>query len=245
MLMAIIACSQQLGIMWLDMSKESPSRHPHYKNLILAFAFSSLVAVGIVLINMAYSHSGYYLFLIYNLSLAFIAPLLALWLVIRLKTTPWLGLPNILITLLWLGFLPNSFYMITDLIHVQSSIGIDLLFNIVLVMLFIFNSVTAGFLSVYLVHKELLKRMYYTNAHIIIAGVFLLCSFAIYLGRFLRWNSWNVITSPFGILFDVTDTVLSPSTHPQVFATTASFFLLLGAMYVVIWQLIQSLKNTD
>lgn len=227
------------------MKGESQQKYAKYERLFVAFAFSSLVSIAIVLINAAYSHSNYYFFLIYNLLLAYIAPLIAWWLIVRLRKTPWLSFTNIILTLLWLGFLPNSFYMITDLIHVQTSIGIDLLFNIVLVMFFIFNSCAAGFISLYLIHKALLKRFYYRNAHIVIGVVILLCSFAIYLGRFLRWNSWDVITNPAGLLFDVTDTIISPSTHPEVFATTVSFFLLLTSAYIVLWQAIRAVKRTE
>lgn len=220
-------------------------RQPEHVRLFYAFAFSTAAAIVILVIGALKAHNDYYGFLIYNLMLAYIAPLIAWWLVERLKSTAWLSLPNIILTVLWLGFLPNSFYMITDLIHAQTAIGVDLLYNIVLIMFFIFNAVAAGYISLYLIHWSLLKRFYYRYAHIIIAGVLLLCSFAIYLGRYLRWNSWDVITNPAGILFDVSDTILSPSTHPQVFATTVSFFLLLSSMYIIIWQALKVLKRSQ
>lgn len=204
--------------------EKSPERHLEYMRIVYAFVFSTAVATLIMAIGAVKAHNGYFWFLLFNLMLAYVAPLLAWWLVFRLRTTPWLSITNILLTLLWLGFLPNSFYMITDLIHAQTAIGVDLLYNIVIIMLFSFNACAAGFISLYLIYWALLKRFYYRYAHLIIAIIILLCSFAIYLGRFLRWNSWNVITDPAGILFDVSDTIISPRTHPEVFATTASFF---------------------
>lgn len=218
-------------------------KYPEYFRIIYAFAFSTVAAALILVIGAIRAHSDYYGFLFYNLLLAFIAPLIALWLVHRLKRKSWLSPGNLLLTLLWLGFLPNSFYMITDLIHAQTAIGVDLLYNIVLIMFFVFNAVAAGFISLYLIHWALLKRFYYKYAHVIIGIVILLCSFAIYLGRYLRWNSWDVITNPAGILFDVSDTVISPSTHPEVFATTASFFLLILSMYIVIWQITKAYRR--
>lgn len=227
------------------MKAASSEKTPDYLRIIYSLAFSTFIAALLLVVGAVKAHNAYLWFLIYNVFLAFIAPLVAWWLVFRLRTSPWLSLPNIILTLLWLGFLPNSFYMITDLIHANTAIGVDLLYNIVFITLLIFNSLVAGYLSLYIVHKALLKRFYYRYAHLIIGGVLLACSFAIYLGRFLRWNSWDVITNPAGILFDVTDTVVSPSTHPEVFATTVSFFLLLVSMYVVIWQILRAVKKSN
>ena len=220
-------------------------RRPDFFRIIYALLFSSLITVLLLFIGAERAKSTFYFFLIYNMALAFVPLLLAWWLTYRLHKTAWLTFPNLLLTVLWLGFLPNSFYMITDLIHADSSIGIDLLYNIVLIVLCIFNSLVAGYISIYLIHWALLKRFYYRNVHVLIGVVILLCSFAIYLGRFLRWNSWDVIFNPAGILFDVSDSIASPSTHPQVFSTTASFFLLLISMYIVIWQITRVLRKTD
>lgn len=226
------------------MITDAIKRRPDIYRVILALLFSNLVAVILIIIGAQKSGSGYYYFLIYNMALAYVPILFASWLVKRLKTTAWLSTGNIILSLLWLGFLPNSFYMITDLIHAQTSIGFDLLYNIVLILVCIFNCLVAGYISLYLVHWALLKRFYYRNVHLVIGLVLLLCSFAIYLGRYLRWNSWDVIFNPAGLLFDVSDSIASPSTHPEVLTTTLTFFLLLTSIYIVIWQLARSVKES-
>lgn len=226
------------------MTTSAVKRQNDYLRIIYALLLSTSASIVLLLVGADRAHSTYYLFLIYNMGLAFIPVLLALWLVDRLRKTPWLSLGNIIISLLWLGFLPNSFYMITDLIHAQASIGFDLLFNIVVIMLCIFNSLVAGYISLYLIHTALLKRFYYRNVHIAVGLVILLCSFAIYLGRYLRWNSWDVVINPAGLLFDVTDSLASPSTHPGLLSTVLSFFILLTTMYVVIWQIARVLKQS-
>jgi uncharacterized membrane protein len=52
----------------------------------------------------------------------------------------------------------------------------------------------------------------------------------------LRWNTWDVLTSPAGILFGVSDIVLHPFGHMLAFTTTLTFFVLLTSVYIVIWQ---------
>lgn len=117
-----------------------------------------------------------------------------------------------------------------------------MLYDIVMFTSFVFNGLVAGFMSLFLMHRELLKRMKYQNAHIVVAVVLLACSFAIYLGRSLRWNSWDVLVNPAGILFDVSDRVVNPGAHPQSFVTTVTFFLLLSSMYYVVWELVRALR---
>ena len=65
--------------------------------------------------------------------------------------------------------------------------------------------------------------------------VLLLASCAIYVGRDLRWNSWDVLTNPAGLLFDVSDRLLVPSGYGAIAVTVLSFFALLGSMYALAW----------
>jgi uncharacterized membrane protein len=214
-----------------------------YYPIIGSLCFALIVCLIIIAINAIDSRSSYYFYLPYNVFLAFISPIFALLLSDRLRTTPWLKTSNILLTLLTLLFLPNSFYMITDLIHVQQVIGIDVLYNIIFTNLAMFIGLVAGFISLYIFHQELLKRMYYKYAHIIIGLLIVAISFAIYLGRYLRWNSWDIVINPTGLLFDSTDTLIHPSTHPSFFPIMVAFILTIGSMYLVIWQFIKYFKR--
>ena len=141
----------------------------------------------------------------------------------------------IVLTFLWLGFLPNSFYIMSDLIHLQSTGDIGVLFDAVLFMSFIWNGAVAGMLSLVWVHRAIERRRKGNTATWCVVAVLALTSFAIYLGRSLRWNTWDALVNPAGIIFDVSERVINPLAHPQVFSTTLTFFVLLGSMYLVIW----------
>lgn len=192
------------------------------------------------------SQTDRYWFLIWNLFLAWLPLLCSWWLVLRLRSRKsWLNLGNVLLTVLWLGFLPNSFYIVSDLIHLHATGEVSLLYDVVMFTSFIFNGFVAGFMSITLLHRELLKIASAPVTGAIVGIVLLICSFAIYLGRYLRWNTWDVLVNPTGILFDISDRLINPIAHPQSFVTTAMFFLLLGGMYVVVWQVIQSLHSSN
>ncbi len=216
-----------------------------YQRVAAALVVSNLASVVLFLIRVDQAGNIRYWFLLWNLVLAWVPLGLVLLLRKRLKNTRWLTWKNIVLTVFWLGFLPNSFYLVSDLIHIRRTGEVSVLFDVVMFMSFIFNGLVAGFSSVYIMHVTLLKRIRRDYVYGIITAVFLLCSFAIYLGRDLRWNTWDILVNPAGILFDVSERVINPLTHSEAFGITALFFVLLGSMYIVTWQFVAALRNTD
>lgn len=227
----------------MSAKKAAASNGQKYTRVVNALLVSNAVSLLLYCFRVVGAQESRYWFLLWNLLLGWLAPVFAWWLVRRLPKTPWLSWPNAALTLLWLGFLPNSFYLVSDLIHLHSTGEISLLYDAVMFTSFIFNGFFAGFISLFLVHRELLKRFTRQNAHLIVTGIIFLCSFAIYLGRTLRWNTWDALVNPAGLLFDVSDGLINPVARPQAFVTTATFFVLIGSMYMVIWQLVQALTT--
>lgn len=212
-----------------------------YTRLFFALLISNGVSGLLYLSRVIDSNSSTYWFLQWNLFLAWLPLVCSLWLVKELKRRPWLSKWPISLTVLWLVFLPNSFYITSDLVHLQPTGQISFLYDAVLFMSFIANGLILGYISLYIVHKQLLKRLVPRVAHSLIAGALLLSSFAIYLGRYLHWNSWDVILHPAGLIFDVSESFINPISNPQVFLTTLTFFVLLGSTYVVIWEVARAL----
>lgn len=210
-----------------------------------ALLLSNLVSIALFGLRVIATHNTAYWYLFWNLLLAWV-PVLFVWLLLRsLKHHSWKDPLPVILTLLWLGFLPNSFYLMSDLIHLQSTGDIGVLFDVVLFLSCIWNGLVAGMLSLVWVHQMILKRKSNTVATGLMCGVLLVTSFAIYLGRTLRWNTWDVLVSPTGVLFDVSERVINPLGHPQVLVTTLTFFVLLGSMYLVVWQFTRALQNKN
>lgn len=203
--------------------------------VVRALLVSNIVSVLLFGLRVVGTQTTDYWFLFWNLLLAWV-PVLFAWLLIRaLRSRAWSQPLPVALSLLWLGFLPNSFYLMSDLIHLRSTGDIGILYDAVFMLSFIWNGLVAGFLSMIMVHKKLKERRHRLAAIPIMLGVMLLASFAIYLGRNLRWNTWDVLINPAGLLFDVSEQVVNPFDHLQSFATTATFFLLIGSMYYVVW----------
>jgi uncharacterized membrane protein len=203
---------------------------------IIALGTSTLVSVGLFAYGAWRNNSLEFSYLLWNLFLAWLPLVFAVWLATMLRRRRWSSWPAIGVSLLWLLFLPNSFYMISDFIHLQEIRRVDILYDVVMFTSFIYTAVLIGFSSLYLIHLQLKRRLPPRTASIWIGFTLLMCSIGIYMGRDLRWNSWDILTNPGGLLFDISDRLLHPSEYPQMFVTIITFFVLLSSMYELLWR---------
>ena len=132
--------------------------------------------------------------LIWNMILALIAYDAAVLTTIS-KKQKWLY-PLLLVV--WLAFYPNTFYMLTDLVH-MTWVG-DTLWNPVSMRLFmafvpsILFGVYCGIES-WNILRERWKWTWWLDM-LVVAGLSYLSSLAIYIGRYDRLNSWDLVTRP-------------------------------------------------
>ena len=176
-----------------------------------------------------------YWFIPQNLALAWLALLFGWLLVVELGKQRWLSWQNLILSVIWLVFLPNAWYVLTDFLHVYTTGEISPLFDIAMMTSLMFCGFALGFISLFLVHQQFLKRLQPRAAHLAIAAILLFSSFGVYLGRDLRWNTWDVVKDPGGIILNVSDRVIDPFGHPRAITITALFFILLSTLYAAIW----------
>ena len=204
---------------------------------IKALLIISVASIFLFVVRAVSFESLDYWYLIWNLLLAWVPLGFALLVVSMLGKNRWLSPALVLLTAGYVGFLPNSFYIATDFIHVQYASNQTILVDVVMILMFTIAGFASGLISLVLIHQQLLKRLRAQQAHMIITGLLLACSFAIYLGRFLRWNTWDVLTNPGGIIFDVSYRLANPIDGRQMVSTTLLFFILLGSIYAASWQI--------
>jgi len=214
------------------------------EHVLWALCSLSLLSVFLYVVSAIYYGAGPFWFLNWNLLLAWLPLIFAVILVDYLKNNRWASLSGIGLTLLWLVFLPNSFYIITDFIHLGYANSTHLLYYVIMLFAFSLSGLLLGYISLYLVHKELLKRTKTTTAHAWIAVILLLCSFAIYLGRYLRWNTWDIVLHPIGVVFDVSNRFIDPGAYGQTFQVTGLFFIFLSCLYFSVWQLMRAAQSS-
>lgn len=213
-----------------------------FRSFVVSLLGLSGISAGFFVVGAWRSHSLEDWYLLWNLFLAWIPLGLSYVLVRLLRSRLWSSWPAIGVSLAWLVFLPNSFYMVSDFIHLQDMPRTHILFDSLMFTLFILNGLILGYTSLYMVQTELRKRLSMVRSGAFSAVVLLLCSIAIYLGRDLRWNSWDVLVNPAGIIFDVSERIIDPFGHPEAFTTTLMFTVFLGGIYAVVWNLIRSVR---
>ena len=127
---------------------------------------------------------------------------------------------------LWIGFLPNAPYMITDLIHI-ADVGPKNILWMDSIMLFGFAwiGMISWLQSVTIMYRKLSFRSF-------IPVVSLLTAIGLYLGRYIRFNTWDALTQPLEVLRTVFDVFLHPLNHDPFLLFTLVFWVFLMLSYV-------------
>jgi uncharacterized membrane protein len=107
-------------------------------------------------------------------------------------------------------------------------------YDLVLLLSFSGTGLLIGYLSLDDVQETVAKRFGAVAGWLTVIVSLLLTGFGIYLGRFLRWNSWDVLTNPGGLFADLADRVLNPMSHPRTVAVTFVFSVALTLGYVAL-----------
>ncbi|HET9850373.1 MAG TPA: DUF1361 domain-containing protein [Candidatus Saccharimonadales bacterium] len=205
----------------------------------LSLLWLSGLCLGLFLLRLLIDRQWIYLFIPGNLALAW-ASLASAWLLgDYLKSHRWQSWGGAGLSLLWLVLLPNSWYVLTDFIHLTPGTMVSQLYDIAQLGSLIITGYLLGFTSLYLVHRELRQRLSAQQALVIIEAVILISSLAIYMGRVLRWNSLDVILNPAGVIISLTDRIVDPLGHTSTLAVTGLFFVVLSIMYRAYFLLVQ------
>ncbi len=194
--------------------------------LMLVFAGSMIV------VRFFYSGQYLFFFLIWNLFLAWL-PLFISRLFNSLHKAHLIK--QLIVLCVWQLLFPNALYVVTDIIHLPAKTTVPVWFDAVL----LFSAAVTGLVMAYvsLLRLEVYLQKRFSNAivNLIIAAVLFLGSFGVYLGRFLRWNSWDIISNPKGLLYQVVHRFMFPLQHERTWGITIMLF----AFFWLLWLLIK------
>ncbi len=176
-------------------------RHRYKIAIFLLLAFSSLTCVTLVSARVVYSDSQRYTFLVWNLFLAWI-PLIMAYIAYALslkRVLLYIFVP--FFALIWIAFFPNAPYIMTDFQHLANGwSGAPLWFDVILLIWSSWTGLLLGIVSLYLMQEIVRKTFGKLLGWVFVFSVSLLSSIGVYLGRFLRWNSWDILHDPVQIL---------------------------------------------
>lgn len=221
-------------------------RSPSARRLAILAVLAALSAVvlAMVAVRVSYTGTDAYANLVWNLFLAWVP--LALGLAVydgarRGMRGAWL----LALGGLWLLFLPNAPYLMTDLKYLRLIDGAPFWFDAVMASTAAFTGVALGSISLVLVHSA--ARRYFSALRVWIGvwAVLGLSSVGVFLGRVQRFNSWDIFTDPQPILADLAKGLSNPLDYPKLVAATVIFSGFLLGTYVVFYALARASGALD
>ena len=196
------------------------------KMLILSISFTTiLIAVRIII-----SSDLTYIFLGWNMFLA-ILPLCFSRMLLHQKQ---LKSKAVIFLFLWLLFYPNAPYIVTDLFHYTERPPIPYWFDLLIVTSAVWNGLILGLISLMEVESFLANHLSAVKVKLLISVSFILCGYGIYIGRFLRYNSWDIVTNPIQLSLDTISRIVHPFHHPRTWAFTILFAAMMALFYYTI-----------
>jgi uncharacterized membrane protein len=221
------------------------------RRLVGVLALSSVAGIALLAFRASYAGRMGYWSLPWDLFLAWIPVPLAL-VVARLseqERKPWMAMLSL--AFLWLLFFPNAPYLVTQFMHLHPSHAVHngfhrfaawtprgnvpIWFDVLMLSTYAWTGLMLGFVSLHLIHRAATRVAGSAVGWFMAIGAVALSAFGVSLGRFERWNSWDLFARPMSLMGDVLDRMLNPFAHPRTTAVTLGFaaFLLLGYLTLV------------
>ena len=205
------------------------------KNSILPILVPFFAFIGLlILVRICRSGESNYLFLVWNLFLAWIPFAVSSLFTGEPGQPKWKQIPALCI---WFLFFPNALYIITDLIHLDEDTDIPKWFDAVLLFSASLLGLIMAFISLYRVENLLLRYVQKKRVALIMPALLFTGSFGVYLGRFLRWNSWDIVRNPARLLSEIVQRLIFPLAHTRTWGITVILTLLFYLVYVTIKKL--------
>jgi len=197
------------------------------KLLMLFMLFIALM----ISFRIAYSSSLRYIFMSWNIFLAWIPYVLSAYFATYQQRQKW---KQVVLFFSWLLFFPNALYIVTDLIHLRVESNMPWWFDTVL----IFSSAFIGLLMaiVSLLRAETFLGSFVSKKAMmfLMPSILFVSSFGVYLGRFQRWNSWDVLSNPLSLAYDIVGKIIHPIAHYKVWMITILFTTIYSLVYYFI-----------
>jgi uncharacterized membrane protein len=203
------------------------SAHKYKIGVFALLTAASLVCISLVSARIAYSDSRRYASLVWNLFLAWIPFLLAYLAYVLSWSRAMMYVVIPAFAFLWLIFFPNAPYILTDLQHLGDGASrVPLWYDVILLVWFSWTGMLLGVVSLNLMQEIIRRQLGRLPSWLFVLTVAGLTSAGVYVGRFIRLNSWDILQDPSGAASDVFAWLADPSLRSAGFiALYTAFFL--------------------
>ncbi len=185
---------------------------------------------------------GSMLFLIWNLFLAWIPYCCALLIAPLHEKLNAKWVTSVLF-FLWILFLPNAPYIITDFVHLKKDIGLPFWYDILVLSFFSGIGLLLGLLSMLKMEEFISRFIHPILSQIFIVSTIPLIGFGIWIGRYQRWNSWDIFTRPHMLLMDVYSQIKDPISNMDTLGLSLVITVLVLFSYLFIQSIYSRADN--
>ena len=191
---------------------------------------SVLFSIALLMARIVYTRQLTFLFLVWNMFLAFVPYVLTTQF---LRKEDWVEnkLKFAVGFFMWLLFIPNSFYILTDLFHLGYTKSVPIWLDLAMILSFAWNGLILGILSVRGVERIVEIHCSPKVNALFIYVIMLMNSLGIYIGRYLRFNSWDVVTNPFDLMIDISKLVMHPFYYKNAWSMILCFSVFMTFAY--------------
>lgn len=198
-----------------------------------ALAAASLVACALVGLRVVLTGEDFLVWMPSNLFLASVPYGIAIVIRRLARARPHGSGLLVAPTVAWLLFFPNAPYVLTDFVHLHAGSASRFAYDAVLLAYFTAVCLALGLASLHIVHTVVRDRLGARAGWAFVATVSMLAGVGVWMGRVLRWNSWDVVGRPRELLTTTIEAVLHPWNHAGAFIFSAAFGLGLLAAYIL------------
>jgi uncharacterized membrane protein len=209
---------------------------------IPALLAASALCVATVAVREHHTGSDFYRFLIWNLVLAWVPLVFALaaYASARHRASG----ASVVFGVLWLLFFPNAPYLLTDFIHLRETPTTPLWYDALMLASFAWTGLVLGYASLYLM-QMIWQRAAGTLSWLGVVAALALASLGVYLGRFLRLNSWDALVRPRRLAQVIHANLENPVQHPRLIASLIVLTTALTIGYLVVYSAVGAQLELD
>jgi uncharacterized membrane protein len=212
--------------------------------LVYPLVLSSLLAVTLFIGRVLQSHNLTYHYLLWNLFLAWVPYLCSVGAAVSNKIFPKRGWFLLIPGILWLIFFPNAPYILTDFFHLDDHPYIPLWYDVVMLASFAWTGCILAIVSLRTMQLLVRKYLGWLAGWLFAFTSVFLCGMGVYMGRFLRWNSWDLFYQPLQIFNDITERFADPFNNLRFFVFSILFSMFLLVIYLAFVSL-QRVNETE
>ncbi|MDQ0724866.1 putative membrane protein [Paenibacillus sp. W4I10] len=192
------------------------NKHPvQDPRLIVTLFVATCCCLGVVMYFRAQTDTNMYRFLSWDMFLAWVPFIISSCIryIFHKKVTTTSVICMWLMCAVWLFFLPNAAYLFTEILHsfryfdaqgeVRFWVNIDFWYGLTLTFAVAIIGLLLSTCSIIQIHGMLNQLINKYISMMVVGVILLLSSIGVYIGRFNRWNSWDILSRPWKIFVDL------------------------------------------